>query len=67
MAKCVMTESAARGQKIVTSFGRDDSSYKTDGKKSDTSFGGGVTNLAHSLGTSAAHQDGNKGKKNKFD
>jgi len=67
MAKNLVSESASRGQKIVTSYARDNSNYKSNGKKNG-SMGGSTTNLAHSLSGASAHMDGTgHGKKNKFD
>lgn len=56
-ANCEM-KSGARGQKVATSSGRDDSSYGGTGKESFVGgkMGGGVTNLAHSLSGAAAVQ-----------
>ncbi len=68
MSKYQKTVSAPRGQKIVTAYPRDDSSYKTDGMKSDMSFGGSPTNLEHSLSGASANQQGKeRGKKDRFD
>lgn len=67
MAKSVKTESVSRGQKIVSSYGRDNSNFKSDGT-SNGEMGGSVTNLAATLSGGSAHQDGTgHGKKNKFD
>lgn len=61
MAKdsCVDKTSASRGQTIVTSFGRDNSSLdvpNTHGK----ALKGGVDNLSHSLSGASAVQDSRK-------
>jgi hypothetical protein len=63
---CCKTESADRGQKIVTSYPRDNSSHSVPKTKGD-SWGGSVTNLAHSLpGTSAKQEHSGGNKKNRF-
>lgn len=67
MSSYVKTDKAARGQKIVTSFGRDDSNHKlpnTMGGK----MGGSTTNLSHSISGANAKMDGNamKDKKDTF-
>lgn len=54
--KCVERTKGARGQTIVRSFGRDDSSMdvpNSHGKE----LKGGVNNLTHSLSGSSAVQD----------
>jgi hypothetical protein len=57
---CVQKTSAGKGQTIVTSHGRDNSSYDVPkGGK----MGGSTTNLSHSLSGSSSVQTGNeKGK-----
>lgn len=55
MSKTTETSKADRGQKIVRSFGRDDSGMSvpnTTGKE----LGGGVDNLSHSLSGASAVQ-----------
>lgn len=60
------TTSGPRGQKVVRSFGRDDSSF-TDGISDDKSkngqAGGSPTNLSHSLSGASAVQHATGGKK----
>lgn len=60
--KTVTSEAVARGQKIVTSFGRDNSSHQlpdTMGGK----MGGSPTNISHSLsGASAVQRQSGKTK-----
>lgn len=51
------TVSAARGQKIVRGFGRDDSSMDVPNARGK-SMGGGTSNLSHSLSGSSAVQEG---------
>lgn len=65
MAKYLETSSAARGGKIREEHGRDNSNFQGGLKR--PSFGGGVTNVSHSL-SGSAKQGGNasKEKKNRF-
>lgn len=64
--KSVKTEKAARGQKIVTEYGRDNSSHNVANAMGGK-MGGSPTNLAHSLpGTSAEQKGDPSPKKNRF-
>ena len=63
------TQSADRGQRIVTDYPKDTSSKGANpGNLTGKSFGGSTTNLAHSLPGASAKQDGNatKQKANKL-
>lgn len=56
------TQNIGKGQKIVTSHGRDDSSLKMD---KSYKMGGSTTNLDHSLSGASAVQTGNEARGNK--
>ncbi len=62
------TQKAARGGKIVTSYGRDDSNHQLPNTRGK-SMGGSTTNVAHSISGASAKMDGNamKQKADTFD
>ena len=66
MSKNVEKSSGPRGQTIVRSFGRDDSSFSkgiSDAESKNGKAGGSVTNLSHSLTGASAVQHATGGKK----
>lgn len=67
MGKYDTSMKAARGQKVVTEYGRDNSSHNLPDTKGG-SMGGSTTNVAHSLPGASAKEGGNasKDKTDKF-
>jgi hypothetical protein len=53
----VQKSKGARGQTVVTSYGRDNSSMEVPNAKGKD-MGGGITNLSHSLSGASAVQSG---------
>ncbi len=54
------TESTARGGTLVRSFGRDNSDFKGSTKmarEGSEGFGGGITDVSHSLSGGSANQN----------